>query len=121
MVSYEEFLAAGLALPSAEERVTWGSDHTLRVNDKMFAVGSPGSAHVTVKAAKEEQAELLAADPLTFSVAPYVGRFGWVRVALERIGPDELRELLTEAWRSTAPKRLVRAFDAAGPKDAGRG
>lgn len=112
MASYAEFLAAGLALPSAEERITWGSDHTLRVNDKMFAVGSPGSAHVTVKASKDEQAELIAADPETFAVAAYVGRFGWVRVTLDRVGAEELRELLTEAWRSTAPKRLVRAYDA---------
>ena len=113
MVTYDEFLVMGLALPTAHERITWGTDHTLRVGERMFAVGSPGSVHVSVKAARDDQAELVAADPETFSVAPYVGRFGWVRIALERVDPDELRELLTEAWRRTAPKRLVREFDAA--------
>ena len=111
MASYEEFLALGLDLPGAEEQITWGTDHTLRVGGKMFAVGAPGGEHVTVKATVTEQTELIAADPGTFSVAPYVGRFGWVRVALDRITPDELRELLVEAWRRTAPKRMVRAFD----------
>ncbi len=111
MATYRDFLTAGLALPSVEERVTWGTSHTLRIGDRMFALGAPDSVHVTVKASREEQAELVADDPETFSVAPYVGRFGWVRIALERIDPGELRELLVEAWRATAPKKLLRAFD----------
>jgi hypothetical protein len=114
VVSYEEFMAMGLALPRAQEKITWGTDHTLRVGERMFAVGAPDSGHVSVKAAGVDQAELIAADPETFSVAPYVGRFGWVRVALDRVDAGELRELLTEAWRRTAPKRLVGEFDAAG-------
>jgi hypothetical protein len=34
-------------------------------------------------------------------------------VGSRRAHPDVLRELVTEAWRLTAPKRLVRAFDEA--------
>jgi hypothetical protein len=114
VVTYERFLELGLALPAAEDRITWG-DHTLRVNGKMFAVGSEQSRHVSVKATRVEQAELVAADPDVFSVAPYVGRFGWVRVALDRVAADELAELLIEAWRRTPPRRLVREYDA-GPR-----
>lgn len=113
MVTFEEFAAMGLALPEAHEQITWGTDHTLRIGRKMFAVGAPESAHVSVKASREDQAGLVAADPGTFSVAPYVGRFGWVRIALERVDPGELEELLTEAWRRTAPRRLVKPFDDA--------
>jgi hypothetical protein len=113
MVTFEEFAGLALALPQAHERITWGSEHTFRVGEKIFAMGAPESAHVSLKASQEDQAELIAADPGTFSVAPYVGRFGWVRVALARVDPDELGELLTEAWRRTAPKRSVRAFDDA--------
>ena len=78
----------------------------------MFASGSPESPTLSVKASKEEQAELVAARPETFSVAPYVGRFGWVLVDLSRVDAPELRELLLEAWRRTAPKKLVKEFDA---------
>ena len=42
------------------------------------------------------------------------GRFGWVRVRLDRIEPDEARELVLDAWRLTAPKRLVREYDESG-------
>lgn len=102
-----------LALPQAHERITWGSEHTLRVGEKIFAMGAPEAEHVSLKASVEEQSELIAADPETFAIAAYVGRFGWVRVSLARVDPDELDELVTEAWRRTAPKRLVKAFDDA--------
>jgi hypothetical protein len=101
-----------LALPSTEEIVTWGTDLTWRVNGKMFAVGGPDSPAISVKCSLEEQAELVASAPSVYSVAAYVGRFGWVSVMLAEADPDELRELLIEAWRRTAPKKLVKAYDA---------
>jgi hypothetical protein len=36
---------------------------------------------------------------------------GWVGVDLRRVDGEELRELVTEAWLMTAPKRLTRDFD----------
>jgi hypothetical protein len=113
MVTFEEFAAMALALPGAHERITWGSEHTFRVGEKIFTMGAPQGGHVSLKASLEEQGELMAAEPETFSAAPYVGRFGWVRVALESADPAELGELLTEAWRRTAPRKSVRAFDDA--------
>ncbi|MFJ6214692.1 MmcQ/YjbR family DNA-binding protein [Streptomyces sp. NPDC092296] len=115
MVSFDEFRAMGLALPRAAERVTWGTAVTLRVGEKIFAIGRPESGEASVKASREEQTALVAAEPGVFSVAPYVGRFGWVQVALDGVDPGELRDLLTDAWRRTAPGRLVREFDAGGP------
>jgi hypothetical protein len=101
-----------LGLPGAEERETWGHP-TFRVRDKIFAsmYEGDGGAVATVKASPEEQTVLLAADPATFGVASHVGRYGWTTVRLERVDPDEMRELVVEAWRQTAPKRAVAAFD----------
>ncbi len=114
MVTFEEFLAIGLSLPETTERPTWG-ESTLRVGEKVLAIGSAEAGAVSVKASKADQAELLAAEPEVFSFAPYVGRFGWVRIRLDLVDPAELRDLLTEAWRRTAPRRLVKAFDAVNP------
>jgi hypothetical protein len=114
MISYSQVRDWVLALPGGREVVVeeWGHP-TLRVGDKMFASGAEGSPTVTVKASKEEQAELIAAAPETYSVAAYVGRFGWVQVQLSTVDPDELHELIVEAWRRTAPRRLVREYDNA--------
>jgi hypothetical protein len=111
--TYEQARDWVLALPGGEEVMveSWGHP-TLRVNGKMFASGAAGSATMSVKCGKNEQAELLASAPETFAYAAYVGRFGWAEVTLANVDADELRELLIEAWRSTAPKKLVKQYDA---------
>jgi hypothetical protein len=111
MSSAEELRGFALALPEAEERETWGHP-TFRVRDKIFAIVSDDGASASVKATRDEQTALLAEDPEIFSFPAYVGRHGWVGVDLSRIDADHLRELLTEAWRLTAPKRLVKTHDA---------
>jgi len=64
------------------------------------------------RATRQEQAALLAAARETLGTPAYVGRHGWVSVQLATVDPAELRELLVEAWRQTAPKRLVAAYDS---------
>jgi len=49
----------------------------------------------------------VASEPETFSVSHYTGRFGWTTVRLAGIAEPHLRDLLENAWRQTAPKRLV--------------
>jgi hypothetical protein len=110
MVTGNEFRKTALSLPEAEERETWGHP-TFRVRDKLFATLSDDGQPATVKAAREEQAALVAADPATFTVPAYVGRHGWVGVQLATADPEEVRELLVEAWRTTAPRRLVATYD----------
>jgi hypothetical protein len=99
-----------LALPEAEEVVTWGTDLTFRVRGKIFAITGEGADGVSIKATIDAQEDLLALDPATFSKAAYVGRYGWVSVRLAGIGEPMLRQLLENAWRQTAPKRLLRAL-----------
>lgn len=119
-VTFDEIRAIALALPGAEEVLTWGTDATFRVRGKMFVVSAPEATHATVKASVTEQTELVAMDPDTFTVAPYTGRFGWVRVDLSRVDPAEIRALITEAWRRTAPKRLAATLNIDQPGSAPR-
>ena len=95
-----------LSLPEAEERETWGHP-TFRVRGKMFASCGAEGESATFKAPLSEQAELIASDPDVYGVPAYVGKHGWVQVRLSAISADALREHLIDAWRRTAPKRLV--------------
>lgn len=95
-----------MALPEVEEKLTWGTDVTFRIRDKMFIVGGEGSEGITLKASITEQADLIDLDPKTFSVASYVGRFGWVNVQIDRIDRALLERLTHDAWRATAPKSV---------------
>lgn len=112
-VKYERVREWVLDLPGGQEIMVEGWGHpTLRVNNKMFASGAPGSPTMTVKCTKEEQASLIAERPDVYAPAAYVGRFGWVEVKLSKVDAGELRELVIEAWRRTAPKKLVKEYDS---------
>lgn len=59
------------------------------------------------------QAALVASDPERFFVPPYVGGRGWlgVRFDVDGLDWDEMAELVVEAYRCVAAKRLVATLD----------
>jgi hypothetical protein len=112
-VTFQQFRRLCLSLPEAEEVETWG-EATFRVRSRIFAMGSEGGDYVSVKASLDDQAGLLAMDPKTFTASAYTGRFGWVRVRLRGIGPDLAQRVVTNAWKRTAPRRLVAQLSEVG-------
>jgi hypothetical protein len=105
-VTFQQFRRLCLSLPGAEEVETWG-EATFRIKNRIFAMGSQDGGYVSVKASLDDQAGLVQMDPKTFSPSAYTGRFGWVRVRLRGIGPELAQRVITNAWKRTAPKRLV--------------
>lgn len=107
-----------LALPEAHEVEAWGAP-TFRVKNKLFAMYADADDHhgggrpgVWIKSTMDNQQLMIGVDPDRFFSPPYVGKSGWVGVRLDRSPDwDEVRELLAEGWRMTAPKRLVREVD----------
>ena len=95
-----------LALPEVEEIETWG-DATFRVRNKIFLIGSPEGEAVSMKASLDDQSGLIEMDPDTFSAAPYTGRYGWVSVRLAGLSPQLAERLIKNAWRRTAPRRVL--------------
>lgn len=100
-----------LALPETEERETWG-ERTFRVRNRIFMMLAADGKRGSVKATREEQAALLEEDPATYFYPSYVGVHGWIGVTVAKADRVMLQELVTEAWRMTAPRRLVASFDA---------
>lgn len=99
-----------LSLPEVTEVETWDLP-TFRVRNKMLAIVADDGSAASIKATLDEQQALIGSDPGTYSVAPFVGRHGWVLCQLATTPVGVLEDLLTEAWRLTAPKRLVRSWD----------
>jgi hypothetical protein len=64
---------------------------------------------------KEEKEALIASDPEKFFTEPHYNGFPAVLVRLEAIDAGELTELLTDAWRVAAPRRLLAQLDAGEP------
>lgn len=97
-----------LALPEAVEGSHF--DHPdFRVRSKIFASLSHDGRTVSFKTTSANLDALVASDPDTFRDA-WRGR--WVGARLDRITVPMLRDLLNDAWRLAAPKRLVDTLDA---------
>jgi hypothetical protein len=115
----ERLRALCLALPEAHEVEAWG-EPTFRVKNKIFAgyassanhhgAGRPG---VWLKSAAVTQDMLVRAEPARYFVPPYVGKSGWVGAYLDK-RPDweAIGDLLLDAYRLTAPKKLLAQLDA---------
>lgn len=95
-----------LALPGAEESVSFGHP-TFRVRGgKIFAVLETykGELGICVNVGKAMQG-LFLADPRFFRT-PYIGKFGWVtlRVNGARLNWTEIRDLVKGSFELAAPK-----------------
>jgi hypothetical protein len=103
-----------LALPGAHEVEAWG-EPTFRVRNKLFAMhASSGNHHgagrpaVWIAATRVSQDLVLRAKPDRYFSPPYVGPSGWIGAWLDRNPPwSEITELLRDAYRLKAPKRLA--------------
>jgi len=83
-----------------------------RVHPKKARVPNPAVVAIRVADDAEKQA-LLAEDDEKFFTEPHYNGFPAILVRLAAIGSDELEELVTDAWRCTAPKAVVAAYDEA--------
>ncbi|HET6259669.1 MmcQ/YjbR family DNA-binding protein [Pseudonocardia sp.] len=100
-----------LALPEVTEKVSHG-EPTWFVR-KMFVTYADQHHDDRVAfwcaAQPGTQEELVAAAPTRFFRPPYVGGRGWVGVCLDLddVDWDEIAELVTDAYRVIAPKKLL--------------
>ena len=67
-----------------------------------------------IKAHHDEREAPLATAPAVYEAGWATNSSAWVRLRLELADPEEVFELLEEAWRMTATKRAINAYDEAG-------
>jgi hypothetical protein len=62
---------------------------------------------------KEERQALVDSEPDKFLLPRQSEmRYRWVCARLDALDPDELRELLLDAWRMCVPKKVAAEYDA---------
>ena len=113
-----------LALPATEERASHGEATWFAGGRRAFVMAADRhhDDRVAIWAAAPDgvQEALVAEDPDRWFRPPYVGHRGWVGAWLdvEDVDWDRVEEVVEDAWRCVAPKRLVAQHDAAGPAGA---
>jgi gamma-glutamylcyclotransferase (GGCT)/AIG2-like uncharacterized protein YtfP len=113
----ERLRALCLALPQVTERLSHGEPTWFAGGRKVFVTFADHHHDDRLgfwcAAPPGSQIELVTSDPQRFFVPPYVGGRGWIGVRLDVGDVDwtELAEVVDDAYRTVATKRLVAELD----------
>lgn len=108
-----------LSFPEAREKVSHGRPAFF--TKKIFAHYGGTRKLVTGGMEQHPQALLILPDPMEAEVLMerpdafvpmYLGPSGWIGLELDALDEDDLRDLLADSYRNTAPARLVRQLSA---------
>ncbi len=111
MATIDDVRRIALSLPETIEKPLYGTPG-FRVKDKAFArLREEGDVLVVWCADEDEKEAYIATQPDTFFTLPHYDGYPLVLVRLPAIGDEELRDVLTDAWRIRAPRRLVSAYE----------
>jgi len=107
----ERLRGIATALPEVTEKLSHGEvSFFCRKQFVMLDDHHHGADHLAFWCAAPPgaQGELVTSDPARFFVPPYVGHRGWVGMRMDDgVDWDEVREVVTDAYRQVAPKRLL--------------
>ncbi|MGH7531662.1 MAG: MmcQ/YjbR family DNA-binding protein [Gemmatimonadales bacterium] len=106
-----------LAFPGVEEGPSYGT-RGFKVKGKFLARFRDDETVLVLRCGFDERDFRLRADPVTFFVEPHYDGYPAILLRIRRVRPTVLREVLTEAWRRQAPKRLIAAHDLASRASA---
>lgn len=106
MTTADDVRRVGLALPRAYEREIRGH-WKLKVRGLVFVAFSRDEQAMGFGFPRAERDGLVASDPETFFLPGASDlRYQWVCAHLPRLATDEMRELVTDAWRMCVPRML---------------
>jgi hypothetical protein len=112
MPTWDDVVAIGTALPGVEVGTTYGTP-ALKVKGKfMCRLRTDPEALVVRVIDLEDREALLQSKPRVFFSTPHYDGYPYVLVHLNLVGKRQLAELLEDAWRLRAPKRLVAEQDS---------
>ncbi len=106
MTTADDVRRVGLALPRSYEREVRGRSK-LKVKQIVFVAFSRDETRMGFGYPRTERDGLVESDPETFFLpGPADLRYQWVCAHLDRLADDEMRELVTDAWRMCTPRML---------------
>jgi hypothetical protein len=124
VATWDDVRRVALALPEAREEERRGLKFWV-VKDKLFvwerplrqsdlkALGDAAPEGPILGARVEHliaKDALIADNPGVYFTTPHFNGYPAVLILLEKIAPDELEEVIVEAWLNRAPKRVAKAY-----------
>ena len=112
MPTWDDVVAIATRLPGVELTTSYGTPSLKVAGGFMCRLRTDPDALVLRVVDLGEREALLQGQPEAFFTTPHYDGHPAVLVRLEAVDPEELAELLEEAWRLRAPKRVIAAYDA---------
>jgi hypothetical protein len=108
-VTFEEVRAFAIRLPRTTEGVVRGIEKLYVGRIVYIAFERDGIMGFAFP--REWREAAVASEPEKF-LMPTGGdlRYNWLRVRLDAIGPEEMRELVTDAWSMVVPQKVIDAY-----------
>jgi hypothetical protein len=109
-VTFAAVRRLALAFPGIDEGTSYGTP-AFRVRGKFLVRLREDGESLAVKCGFDERDLRIQADPATFFTTDHYRGYPTVLVRLATVDPADLRDVLEQAWRLHAPKRLVTEYD----------
>jgi hypothetical protein len=109
-VTFEKVRELALSLPKAEEGTSYRTP-AFKVAGTLFARLREDGETLVVKIDRDDRPMRIRAEPETYYITDHYLNYPWILVRLASVDPVDLRDLLEDAWRLSAPKRLLAAYD----------
>ena len=113
MPTWDDVVAIGTRFPGVEVTTSYGTP-SMRIRKKfMCRLRTDPDALVLRVADMGEREALLQGQPEAFFTTPHYDGHPYVLARLDAVDPEELAELVEEAWRIGASQRQLREYDEA--------
>jgi hypothetical protein len=120
VVTVDDVRAFASTLPRSSEAFVRGRVK-FRIGRIVYLAFSRDGAVMGFAFPKDWRDALVESEPAKFSLPSDSDlRYHWVHVRLDAIDPDEMRELVEDAWAFVVPKRVAEDYAAARPVIAPR-
>ena len=114
-LTFDDVRRMALALPGVEDAISYGTP-SFKVRGKFVGRLREDGESLAIKCGFDERDFRMQADPAAFFTTDHYRGYPTVLVHLSKVRPSDLKEVLEQAWRFNAPKRLVSQHDRLGTR-----
>jgi hypothetical protein len=105
-VTFDTVREIAQTLSGAEESTSYGTP-AFKVKGKLFARQHQDGESLVIPTSFEAREEMMITAPEKFYITDHYLNYPYMLVRMSKVNVDELRDLLTGAWRRVAPRKLI--------------
>ena len=105
-VTFDTVREIAQMLPGAEESTSYRTP-AFKVKGKLFARQHQDGESLVIPVDFEAREEMIIAAPEKFYITDHYLNYPYLLVRMSKVNADEMRDLLTGAWRKVAPRKLA--------------